>query len=106
MERRPLFSFNKQKESIRCHAPYTGKKISGKQEYEIARTPGKEIEIEIQAFEPNDTIEIALSCNSEIAITKRVFKTDFRNTELVDNMDKQYRAFTNAEDQLSSDSNK
>lgn len=104
MESRPLFSYNVQKKPIQCPGPYIGKKISGKQEYEISRAPGTEIEIEIQAFEPNDTIEITLSCNSKIAITKRVFKTDFRNTELVDNMDKQYRAFHNADEQLSSDS--
>lgn len=100
MESRPLFAYKEQNESVNCAQTYVGMKFSGVQEYVITRKNDKELEIEIQAFEPSDAIDISISCQSEIKITKKVYSTDFINPALAENLDKQYRSYREAEKQL------
>lgn len=100
MERRPLYAYKEQKESVNCAQPYVGMKFSGTQEYVITRKDSKELEIEIQAFEPNDAIDISVSCQSEIKISKKVYSSDFKNHALAENLEKQYRSYREAEKQL------
>ncbi len=97
MESRPLFAFNVQREPIRCDIPYAHEKRSGKQEYIITRKPGHEIEIEIYALEPNDSIHLSIGCQSEIKMTKKVFSVDHQNHMLVDNLENQYRSYRKAD---------
>jgi hypothetical protein len=100
MERRPLLAYEAEKKPAKCEAPYSAEKISGTQEYIISRKSGKTIEIELQALEPNDAIDITLSCRSEVKITKTVFSTEYHNTNLAENLENQYRVYKAAKAQL------
>lgn len=61
---------------------------------------GRETEIEIHAYEPNDAMEISVSCRSEVQMIKKVFSTDYKNQALAENLEKQYRSYRAAEKQL------
>lgn len=100
MERRPLYAYETQRQPITCPVPYSIEKVSGKQEYVIPMQAGRETEIEIQAYEPNDAMEISVSCRSEVQIIKKVFSTDYKNQALTENLEKQYRSYRAAEKQL------
>ena len=100
MERRPLLAYEAEKKPAKCEAPYSAEKISGTQEYIISRKSGKTIEIELQALEPNDAIDITLSCRSEVKITKTVFSTEYHYTNLAENLENQYRVYKAAKAQL------
>ena len=100
MERRPLYSYETQQQPITCPVPYSIEKVSGKQEYVIPMRAGRETEIEIQAYEPNDAMEISVSCRSEVQMIKKVFSTDYKNQALAENLEKQYRSYRAAEKQL------
>lgn len=58
------------------------------------------MEIEIQAYEPNDVIDISVSCCSEVRMIKKVFSTDYKNPALAENLEKQYRSYKEAEKHL------
>ena len=100
MERRPLYTYETQRQPITCPVPYSIEKVSGKQEYVIPMRAGRETEIEIQAYEPNDVIDISVSCCSEVRMIKKVFSTDYKNQALAENLEKQYRSYRAAEKQL------
>lgn len=100
MERRPLLAYEAEKKPAKCEAPYSAEKISGTQEYIISRKSGKTIEIELQALEPNDAIDITLCCRSEVKITKKVFSTDYHNPNLAENLENQYRVYRMTKAQL------
>ncbi len=100
MERRPLFAYEAQREPVICPVPYSIEKESGMQEYVISRQAGNEIEIEIQAYEPDDVINFSVSCCSEVRMIKKVFSTDYKNPALAENLEKQYRSCRKSKKQL------